>query len=182
MTKIASRKLPLFVPQTFQEAGKAVVEIDALWSDIDALLAQEEADIKALKKASAEKITLKRQKIDQIGEGVSFYAQSHYDELTQHGKVKTVPLPIVGALKWRKGKKSVKILLPKEAAAAELKARGLKSLVRTKEEPDKQKILVYQKPENLEGIATIQSGGESFIIELPNPKGKKPREVKYPIG
>jgi len=100
--------------------------------------------------------------IAQLSTGVQGWCEAHRDELTQGGKTKTAALP-TGEVKWRTTPPSVSIK-GVEAVLQLLREKKLLTLIRTKEEINKEAILADTKA--VVGIAGITiSQKEEFVIE-----------------
>lgn len=101
--------------------------------------------------------------IDAIRERLTDYAESHRDELTDHGKTKSLSFGGCN-LKWRKKPASVKITGEVKDIIAALRKRRLSRCIRVKEEINKTAIKaeaerLAKKP--IEGIAIV--GGDEVI-------------------
>jgi phage host-nuclease inhibitor protein Gam len=167
--KVKTRGANLPVPQNKDEASAAIAEIGRL----DRRLQRLDADCKdALAKVKEEFEAKAAPIADErtaLTEGLKIYCEGHRDELTNGGKTKTVSFP-AGSASWRLRPPSV-TLRNAEALIALLKERGLKQLIRVKEEINKEAILA--EPATVEGIKgiSIGSAGEDFTVEPFAPEG-----------
>jgi len=111
-----------------------------------------------------------QEKVSQLVEGLFAFAEAHRDELTDHGKRKTVEVP-TGIFGWRMTPPAVK-LRDVESILESLKALKLERFIRTKEEVDKEAML--KEPEVAGTVKGVSIGQhEDFVA--------KPSELKVEI-
>ncbi|MCX1853849.1 host-nuclease inhibitor Gam family protein, partial [Escherichia coli] len=94
--------------------------------------------------------------------GVQGWCEANRDELTNGGKVKTANL-VTGDVSWRVRPPSVSIR-GMDAVMETLERLGLQRFIRTKQEINKEAILL--EPKAVAGVAgiTVKSGIEDFSI------------------
>ncbi|MEO5344193.1 MAG: host-nuclease inhibitor Gam family protein [Gammaproteobacteria bacterium SHHR-1] len=97
-----------------------------------------------------------------LQQGVQTWCETHRDDLTNGGKVKTANL-ITGEVQWRQRPPSVRIT-GAEAVIATLERLGLGRYLRIKKEVNKEAIL--NEPSGVDGVGgiSISKGKEDFVI------------------
>jgi phage host-nuclease inhibitor protein Gam len=150
------------VPQNRQEAVNMIAGIGAAQREREMLKNEMDAQITALREKYDALMAPAVDSIKALSQGVHIWAESHRDELTQGGKVKTANL-MTGELRWRTTPPSVMTVRVKEAIE-ELKARQLaKRFIRVKEEINKEAILA--DPAAVKGMKWLRiSQSEDFVI------------------
>ncbi|HCX7536833.1 TPA: host-nuclease inhibitor Gam family protein, partial [Escherichia coli] len=100
--------------------------------------------------------------IETLSKGVQGWCEANRDELTNGGKVKTANL-VTGDVSWRVRPPSVSIR-GMDAVMETLERLGLQRFIRTKQEINKEAILL--EPKAVAGVAgiTVKSGIEDFSI------------------
>ncbi|CAD6551180.1 phage host-nuclease inhibitor protein Gam [Escherichia coli] len=100
--------------------------------------------------------------IETLSKGVQGWCEANRDELTNGGKVKTANL-VTGDVSWRQRPPSVSIR-GVDAVMETLERLGLQRFIRTKQEINKEAILL--EPKAVAGVAgiTVKSGLEDFSI------------------
>ncbi|EKF3829380.1 host-nuclease inhibitor Gam family protein, partial [Escherichia coli] len=100
--------------------------------------------------------------IETLSKGVQGWCEANRDELTNGGKVKTANL-VTGDVSWRVRPPSVSIR-GMDAVMETLERLGLQRFIRTKQEINKEAILL--EPKAVAGVAgiTVISGIEDFSI------------------
>ncbi|ENU6984654.1 host-nuclease inhibitor Gam family protein, partial [Salmonella enterica subsp. enterica serovar Montevideo] len=100
--------------------------------------------------------------IETLSKGVQGWCEVNRDELTSGGKVKTANL-VTGDVSWRVRPPSVSIR-GMDAVMETLERLGLQRFIRTKQEINKEAILL--EPKAVAGVAgiTVKSGIEDFSI------------------
>ena len=173
----AKKKAPtIAVPQSDAAADALLKE----YGDEFNLLVAHEAVMNAQladAKASFERVAQPHQeRLKTIFEQLQAWGAAHRDRLTDDGKSKTVLLP-AGSIGWRNRPPSVrwKKGFKAEDIVEAIKKYGLRRFIRTKEEPNKERML--EEPDvaaKIPGVV-IGSAGEEFYIspfgaELAEPK------------
>jgi phage host-nuclease inhibitor protein Gam len=104
-----------------------------------------------------------RENLMSLQSGVQTWCEAHRETLTNSGKVKTYGF-ITGQVQWRQRPPSVQVR-GVDAVLDLLRDRGMYSLIRTKEEINKEAIL--NEPDSIKGMRgiTIVTGVEDFVIE-----------------
>ncbi|ENC43254.1 bacteriophage Mu Gam like family protein, partial [Escherichia coli P0299917.10] len=110
----------------------------------------------------AARITPIKTDIETLSKGVQGWCEANRDELTNGGKVKTANL-VTGDVSWRVRPPSVSIR-GMDAVMETLERLGLQRFIRTKQEINKEAILL--EPKAVAGVAgiTVKSGIEDFSI------------------
>ncbi|HBK2803979.1 TPA: host-nuclease inhibitor Gam family protein, partial [Escherichia coli] len=100
--------------------------------------------------------------IETLSKGVQGWCEANRNELTNGGKVKTANL-VTGDVSWRQRPPSVSIR-GVDAVMETLERLGLQRFIRTKQEINKEAILL--EPKAVAGVAgiTVKSGIEDFSI------------------
>ncbi|EFJ9901437.1 host-nuclease inhibitor protein Gam, partial [Escherichia coli] len=100
--------------------------------------------------------------IETLSKGVQGWCEANRDELTNGGKVKTANL-VTGDVSWRQRPPSVSIR-GVDAVMETLERLGLQRFIRTKQEINREAILL--EPKAVAGVAgiTVKSGIEDFSI------------------
>ncbi|MCI5242020.1 host-nuclease inhibitor protein Gam [Escherichia coli] len=100
--------------------------------------------------------------IETLSKGVQGWCEANRNELTNGGKVKTANL-VTGDVSWRVRPPSVSIR-GMDAVMETLERLGLQRFIRTKQEINKEAILL--EPKAVAGVAgiTVKSGIEDFSI------------------
>ena len=100
--------------------------------------------------------------VSEIIAAIQAWAETHREELTQGGKIKTVRLA-TGEFNWRTRPPKVSLRAKSKIIQA-LKDLGLQRFIRTTEDVDKEALLKERAAaSSITGI-TIASGGEDFAI------------------
>jgi phage host-nuclease inhibitor protein Gam len=136
---------------TIGRATRERTRIEAAMNDrIAAIKAQAEAEAEIWSRV------IKQHVVD-----VQLWCEAHRDELTGNGRTKTANLGS-GEVAWRMSPKKV-VLKGMEAVIALLRERGLPRFIRTKEEVNKEAILL--EPEAVRGLPGIKiEQAEEFVI------------------
>lgn len=113
-----------------------------------------ENKISKLKEGFEKKAMGIRRSLGNPFEGLFRYAQASRNELTNHGKTKTVTF-LNGKMFWRMSKESVELTLPEKTVIANLEANGLGELVGITKYIKKDELL---KNENLREKALTIAG------------------------
>ncbi|EHS3383819.1 host-nuclease inhibitor Gam family protein, partial [Escherichia coli] len=110
----------------------------------------------------ASRIAPLKTRIETLSKGVQGWCEANRDELTNGGKVKTANL-VTGDVSWRQRPPSVSIR-GVDAVMETLERLGLQRFIRTKQEINKEAILL--EPKAVAGVAgiTVKSGIEDFSI------------------
>lgn len=101
--------------------------------------------------------------IEPLQQAVQEYCEAHRDELTENGKSKTANF-VTGEVQWRQRPPSVAIR-GADAVLDFMQRMGFDRFIRTKNEINKEALLL--EPEVAKGIAgvTIKQGVEDFVIK-----------------
>ena len=150
------------VPQTRDDVAADIRTIGDLLREQQALVAQMNEQIAAITAASQPHIDALGQQIDALHGGVQTWCESHRDELTNGGRVKTADF-ITGEVSWRTRPPSVSVR-GQEVVLETLRRLRLDRFIRVKEEVNKEAVL--NEPDAVRGVAglTVKSGIEDFSI------------------
>ena len=159
------------VPKSLNEAAQFLAQIGQEQRATDKIRSGLNAKVDELKAKAMADGEPHQEKISQLVEGLFAFAEAHRDELTDHGKRKTVEVP-TGTFGWRMTPPSVK-LRDVESILESLKALKLKRFIRTKEEVDKEAML--KEPETAKTVKGVSiSQHEEFVA--------KPAELEVEIA
>lgn len=159
--RIKSAVLPVRIPQShaqtadwIREIGERQREIARIEADMNDALAACKAEFEALAQPHREAITA-------LNTGAQMWCEANRDALTQQGKTKTALFP-TGEVQWRLRPPSV-VLRGTEAVLDHLRRLNLRRFIRTKDEVNKEAILLEPKAVAcVPGISISQ--GEDFLI------------------
>jgi phage host-nuclease inhibitor protein Gam len=160
--KKAKAKAALWAPQTREEVASGIEEIGLKQRERTVLETRMNDEIAAIQSRYAELAAPINERLDVLQTGVAIWCESHRDELTENGKIKTHDFP-TGQVKWRLTPWSVTLRGVDEILKA-LRRLKLTKYIRTKYEINKQALLEdREKGVKLPtGITFNQS--EEFII------------------
>lgn len=149
------------VPQHRDEVIEAIAEIGRRQRERTRLETAMNDDLAQVREAWEKQAAPHLDAIKELSRGVQLWCEVHRDQLTQGGKVKFARLAS-GEIKWRMTPPKV-VIRAVENVVEYLKKAGLNHLVRTKEEPNKEAILL--DPAAVQGIKGITiSQKEDFVI------------------
>ncbi len=177
MKAATKKKAPaIAVPQTDAEANRLLKEYGDTFNLVARVQAEIDQAVADLKAAFEAKAKPHQDRMNVIFEQLQAWSAAHRDRLTDDGKSKTVTMP-AGAIGWRNRPPSVrwKKGFKAEDILAAIKEAGLRRFIRTKEEPNKERML--DEPDvavTIDGVI-IGSAGEEFYVapfgaELAEPK------------
>lgn len=160
-TRIKSAAVTFPVPQSRDDVANAIAQIgeaqrerERIQADMNDALAKLREQFEAEAKPHADRIA-------ELTKGVQTWCEAHRDDLTNSGKVKTHVFNS-GEVRWRMRPPSVAIRAADVVIDA-LKSLGLGRFVRTKEEVNKEAILV--DPEAVKGVKGITiTQKEDFVV------------------
>ncbi|EOV0971282.1 host-nuclease inhibitor Gam family protein [Edwardsiella anguillarum] len=152
----------LYVPQSKAEVASDIRKIGDLQREavrLETLMNDEIAKITQQFSPEIEKI---KNDLEVLSKGVQNWCESHRDELTENGKIKTANL-VTGEVAWRNRPPSVSIR-GVDSVLETLKRLKLDRFIRVKEEVNKEAIL--NEPKSVAGVAgiSVKSGIEDFAI------------------
>jgi phage host-nuclease inhibitor protein Gam len=149
------------VPQTRERVIAAIAEIGTHQRERDRIQADMNDELAAVKERNEKQAEPHNEAIVALSRGVRTWCEAHRDELTQSGKTKTASLPS-GEVRWRMRPPKVGVRAVESVIQA-LKQLGLSRFVRTKEEINKEAILLEPSAVAcVKGISITQ--GEDFIV------------------
>lgn len=156
------------VPQSIEEVDRDVLEVGQLELKLDEIDSELKAEVARLKDEAAKERKPHEDRREELVDGVTAYAESHRDELTDDGKTKTVKLPGGGELKWRLTPPALIVKSKPATVIRNLKRLGLRQFIRTKEEINKEALV--ERPDvvlRVPGISVTQR--EELTIKPPKP-------------
>lgn len=158
------------VPKDLNEANDFIQSIGQAQRVIQKIQSELNEKVIKLQSDAVEKAKEHEEEIEGLLDGLYAFAESNRNELTEHGKRKTVTLP-TGEFLWRTTPPKVTIRNV-QAVLAELKKLELTKFIRTIEEPDKESMLKERAlAESVKGISITQT--EEFAV--------KPNELKVEV-
>jgi len=163
-------------PQTVDQADAVLFQYGQTFNTIARLQADLDDGLAKLKAQYEEHAKPHQERLKTLFEQLAAFGATNRDRLTENGKSKTVQLP-AGMIGWRQCPPSVRWAkgLKAEDIIVAIKKAGLKRFIRTKEEPNKERML--EEPSiatKIPGVI-IGSKGEEFFVapigaELAEPK------------
>ena len=151
-----------YVPQNRDAVITDIKRIGDLQSEASRLETEMNDAIAEITEKFAARIAPIKTDIETLSKGVQGWCEANRDELTNGGKVKTANL-VTGDVSWRVRPPSVSIR-GMDAVMETLERLGLQRFIRTKQEINKEAILL--EPKAVAGVAgiTVKSGIEDFSI------------------
>ena len=151
-----------YVPQSRDAVGCDIRRIGDLQREAARLETEMNDAIAEITEKYASQIAPLKTSIETLSKGIQGWCEANRDELTNGGKVKTANL-VTGDVSWRQRPPSVSIR-GVDAVMETLERLGLQRFIRTKQEINKEAILL--EPKAVAGVAgiTVKSGIEDFSI------------------
>lgn len=151
-----------YVPQSRDAVACDIRRIGDLQREAARLETEMNDAIAEITEKYASQIAPLKTSIETLSKGVQGWCEANRDELTNGGKVKTANL-VTGDVSWRQRPPSVSIR-GVDAVMETLERLGLQRFIRTKQEINKEAILL--EPKAVAGVAgiTVKSGIEDFSI------------------
>ncbi|EFX3331740.1 host-nuclease inhibitor Gam family protein [Escherichia coli] len=151
-----------YVPQNRDAVITDIKRIGDLQREASRLETEMNDAIAEITEKFAARIAPLKTDIETLSKGVQGWCEANRDELTNGGKVKTANL-VTGDVSWRQRPPSVSIR-GVDAVMETLERLGLQRFIRTKQEINKEAILL--EPKAVAGVAgiTVKSGIEDFSI------------------
>ncbi|EGD9724770.1 host-nuclease inhibitor protein Gam [Shigella flexneri] len=151
-----------YVPQNRDAVITDIKRIGDLQREASRLETEMNDAIAEITEKFAARIAPLKTSIETLSKGVQGWCEANRDELTNGGKVKTANL-VTGDVSWRQRPPSVSIR-GVDAVMETLERLGLQRFIRTKQEINKEAILL--EPKAVAGVAgiTVKSGIEDFSI------------------
>ena len=151
-----------YVPQNRDAVITDIKRIGDLQREASRLETEMNDAIAEITEKYASQIAPLKTSIETLSKGVQGWCEANRDELTNGGKVKTANL-VTGDVSWRQRPPSVSIR-GVDAVMETLERLGLQRFIRTKQEINKEAILL--EPKAVAGVAgiTVKSGIEDFSI------------------
>ncbi|ELO4806469.1 host-nuclease inhibitor Gam family protein [Escherichia coli] len=151
-----------YVPQSRDAVVCDIRQIGDLQREAARLETEMNDAIAEITEKYASQIAPLKTSIETLSKGVQGWCEANRDELTNGGKVKTANL-VTGDVSWRQRPPSVSIR-GMDAVMETLERLGLQRFIRTKQEINKEAILL--EPKAVAGVAgiTVKSGIEDFSI------------------
>ncbi|EFN7493379.1 host-nuclease inhibitor Gam family protein [Escherichia coli] len=151
-----------YVPQNRDAVITDIKRIGDLQREASRLETEMNDAIAEITEKFAARIAPIKTDIETLSKGVQGWCEANRDKLTNGGKVKTANL-VTGDVSWRQRPPSVSIR-GVDAVMETLERLGLQRFIRTKQEINKEAILL--EPKAVAGVAgiTVKSGIEDFSI------------------
>ncbi|HGU0933965.1 TPA: host-nuclease inhibitor Gam family protein [Escherichia coli] len=151
-----------YVPQNRDAVITDIKRIGDLQREASRLETEMNDAIAEITEKFAARIAPIKTDIETLSKGVQGWCEANRDELTNGGKEKTANL-VTGDVSWRQRPPSVSIR-GVDAVMETLERLGLQRFIRTKQEINKEAILL--EPKAVAGVAgiTVKSGIEDFSI------------------
>ncbi|WP_439258283.1 host-nuclease inhibitor Gam family protein [Lonepinella sp. BR2271] len=166
MAKTASRiKAPTQAVrvQSREEVEIAIKQLGDKQRELQRLTTAQNDEIAVITERYAEPLQALKGEIGDQQQAIQAWCESHRDELTLNGKQKTGYFN-TGEVQWRTNPPSVRITKA-DQVVENLKTLGMLEFIRTKEEINKDAILLDpEKAKTVNGIS-IKSGVEEFVIK-----------------
>jgi phage host-nuclease inhibitor protein Gam len=161
-SKIKTSAAPHCVPQNRESVVSMIARIGTHQRDRQRIKADMDDQITALRESYDTQLVVHSQAIQALTEGVHIWCEANREALTGGNKVKFANL-MTGEVKWRLRPTSCRAIKVKEAIE-EIKLNGLAAtMLRLKEELNKEAILA--NPEAVAGFRWIAlEQGEDFVI------------------
>ncbi|WP_032092031.1 host-nuclease inhibitor Gam family protein [Necropsobacter rosorum] len=148
--------------QTRDEVETAIKQIGDLNRELERLAIEQNDRLAVITEEYAPLMNEVKEKTKPMMEAVQAWCESHRDELTNNGKIKTGTFN-TGEVQWRQRPPSVSIR-GTESVIDSLHKLGFEEFVRTKEEVNKEAMLLNpERAKMVDGI-TIKTGVEDFVI------------------
>ncbi|MDH2927329.1 host-nuclease inhibitor Gam family protein [Lonepinella koalarum] len=149
--------------QSRDEVEVAIKQLGDKQRELQRLVTYQNDEITAITASYAEPLQVLKNEISHQQQAIQAWCESHRDELTQNGKQKTGYFN-TGEVQWRTNPPSVRITKA-DQVIENLKTLGMLEFIRTKEEINKDAILLDpEKARTVNGIA-IKSGVGEFVIK-----------------
>lgn len=163
MAKAKKMSANIPVPQNDNDCNKAILELGNQRREAARLETEMNDQIAVIKDKYGEKVQPHNEKAAELLTGIDTFCSAHRDRLTNDNKVKFFRFSN-GVISWRK--QPAKVTLRKvEDVLKKLKDLKLRKFIRTKEEVDKEAILLEpKKVANITGIS-VGSEGEAFFVD-----------------
>lgn len=167
---MATMQKSVVVPHTIEQAAKDQKRIGELLREIQEHETTLARSIQVLEEASGKRVRTLQEEIHRLARGIHSFAEEHRNDLTEHGRRKTVSLLRSGTVLWYSTPASVAVRSVQQALAY-LKKRRLRRFIRVKEEVDKDAL--RKEPAVAQTIPGVSlSSGNKFAIR---PRGAKER-------
>lgn len=149
--------------QSREETEILIKELGDAQRELQRVTTLQNDEIGAITERYAQPLQELREAVENRQQAIQAWCESHRDELTNNGKQKTGYFN-TGEVQWRQNPPSVRVTKA-EQVIENLKLLGLLQFIRTKEEINKDAILL--EPETAQTVAgiAIKSGVEEFIVK-----------------
>ncbi|WGE32568.1 host-nuclease inhibitor Gam family protein [Actinobacillus genomosp. 2] len=161
-TRVKSATLEIRA-QSREETEVLIKELGDAQRELQRVATQQNDEIGAITERYAQPLQELREAVESRQKAIQAWCESHRDELTKHGKQKTGYFN-TGEVQWRQNPPSVRVTKA-DQVIENLKLLGLTQFIRTKEEINKDAILL--EPETAQTVAgiAIKSGVEEFVVK-----------------
>ena len=146
-----------------EETELLIKELGDKQRELQRVVTQQNDEIATVTEHYAGKIQGLKEEVENRITAIQAWCENNRDDLTHGGKQKTGYFN-TGEVQWRQNQPSVRVLKA-DQVIENLKLLGLTQFIRTKEEINKDAILL--EPETAQTVAgiTIKSGVEEFVIK-----------------
>ncbi|MDD6911069.1 host-nuclease inhibitor Gam family protein [Actinobacillus minor] len=146
-----------------EETELLIKELGDKQRELQRVVTQQNDEIAAITEQYAGTISGLKEEVESRITAIQAWCENNRDDLTKGGKQKTGYFN-TGEVQWRQNPPSVRVLKA-DQVIENLKLLGLTQFIRTKEEINKDAILL--EPETAQTVAgiTIKSGVEEFVIK-----------------
>ncbi len=161
-TRVKSATLEIRA-QSREETEVLIKELGDAQRELQRVTTQQNDEIGAITERYAQPLQELREAVESRQKAIQAWCESHRDELTKNGKQKTGYFN-TGEVQWRQNPPSVRVTKA-DQVIENLKLLGLTQFIRTKEEINKDAILL--EPETAQTVAgiAIKSGVEEFVVK-----------------
>lgn len=159
-TRLKSAAAP--APQTPEQVDAAIARIGVLQRERERIATAMNEELAAVKAAAEARAKPLGEEIAALASGVQAWCESHREDLTKGGRIKTHRFG-AGSVNWRARPPKVSIR-GVEKVLEDMMRLGLSRFIRTKMEPNKEAMLA--EPDVAAAITGVKIGsaGEDFVI------------------
>lgn len=159
--RVKSAAVAVVVPQTRDQVVEAIAEIGRRQRERDRITAQMNDELAAVKQRFEQAARPHAEAIRSLTQGVQIWCEANRAALTEGGRTKTARLAS-GEVRWRMTPPKI-VLKGIETVLQALRMSGLQRFIRTKEEVNKDALLMEPAVARLvPGVSVVQA--EEFVI------------------
>ena len=149
--------------QSREETELLIKELGDAQRELQRLTTEQSDEIGAITERYSPAIQSAKEAVDMRHKAIQAWCESHRDELTKNGKQKTGYFN-TGEVQWRQSPPSVRVMKA-DQVIENLKLLGLVQFIRTKEEINKDAILLDPATASTVSGITIKAGVEEFNVK-----------------